>query len=81
MFRTLLEYKAERYGRQVRVISRWEPTSKGAQPVVTRTGRNLSPCEPGPVQFAAARMTETVRRQEHPRRRAGGEAKRLWSQE
>ena len=27
MFRTLLEYKAERYGREVRVISRWEPTS------------------------------------------------------
>ena len=28
MFRTLLEYKAERYGRQLRVISRWEPTSQ-----------------------------------------------------
>ena len=28
MFRTLLEYKAERYGREVRVISRWEPTSQ-----------------------------------------------------
>ena len=28
MFRTLLEYKAERYGREVRVIYRWEPTSQ-----------------------------------------------------
>ena len=28
MLRTLLEYKAERYGRQLRVISRWEPTSQ-----------------------------------------------------
>ena len=28
MFRTLLEYKAERYGREVRMISRWEPTSQ-----------------------------------------------------
>ena len=28
MFRTLLEYKAERYDCEVRVISRWEPTSQ-----------------------------------------------------
>ena len=28
MFRTLLEYKAESYGREVWVISRWEPTSQ-----------------------------------------------------
>ncbi len=27
-FRTLLEGKAEKYGRNLRVISRWEPTSK-----------------------------------------------------
>ena len=46
MFRTLLEYKAERYGRQVRVISRWEPTSQscsecghqdGKKPLSVRT--------------------------------------------
>ena len=59
MFRTLLEYKAERYGREVRVISRWKPP-KGVQPVVTKTGRNLSPCEPGPVRLAAASTTETL---------------------
>ncbi len=28
MFRTLLEYKANCYGREVKVISRWEPTSQ-----------------------------------------------------
>ena len=28
MFRTLLEYKVGQYGREVRVISRWEPTSQ-----------------------------------------------------
>ena len=46
MFRTLLEYKAERYGREVRVISRWEPTSQrcsecghqdGKKPLSVRT--------------------------------------------
>ena len=46
MFRTLLEYKAERYGRQLRVISRWEPTSQrcsacghqdGKKPLSVRT--------------------------------------------
>ena len=46
MFRTLLEYKAERYDRQVRVISRWEPTSQrcsecghqdGKKPLSVRT--------------------------------------------
>ena len=46
MFRTLLEYKAERYGRQVRVISHWEPTSQrcsecghqdGKKPLSVRT--------------------------------------------
>ena len=46
MFRTLLEYKAERYGRQVRVIYRWEPTSQrcsacghqdGKKPLSVRT--------------------------------------------
>ena len=59
VFRTFLEYKAERYGREVRVISRWKPP-KGAQPAVTRTGRNTSAPEPGPVRLAAARTTETV---------------------
>ncbi|OOV34333.1 hypothetical protein BO91_01680 [Candidatus Synechococcus spongiarum LMB bulk10E] len=28
MFRTLLEYKADRYGREIVVIGRWEPTSR-----------------------------------------------------
>ena len=28
MFKTLLEYKASRYGREVVVVSRWEPTSQ-----------------------------------------------------
>ena len=46
MFRTLLEYKAEHYGREVRVISRWEPTSQscsacghqdGKKPLSVRT--------------------------------------------
>ena len=46
MFRTLLEYKAERYGREVRVISPWEPTSQrcsecghtdGKKPLSVRT--------------------------------------------
>ena len=46
MFRTLLEYKAEGYGREVRVISRWEPTSQrcsecghqdGKKPLSVRT--------------------------------------------
>ena len=46
MFRTLLEYKAGRYGREVRVISRWEPTSQrcsecghtdGKKPLSVRT--------------------------------------------
>ena len=46
MFRTLLEYKAERYDREVRVISRWEPTSQrcsacghqdGKKPLSVRT--------------------------------------------
>ena len=46
MFRTLLEYKAERYGREVWVISRWEPTSQrcsacghkdGKKPLSVRT--------------------------------------------
>ena len=46
MFRTLLEYKAERYGREVRVISHWEPTSQrcsecghqdGKKPLSVRT--------------------------------------------
>ena len=46
MFRTLLEYKAERYGREVRVIYRWEPTSQrcsecghtdGKKPLSVRT--------------------------------------------
>ena len=46
MFRSLLEYKAERYGRQLRVISRWEPTSQrcsecghkdGKKPLSVRT--------------------------------------------
>ena len=46
MFRTLLEYKAERYGREVRVISSWEPTSQrcsecghqvGKKPLSVRT--------------------------------------------
>ena len=46
MFRTLLEYQAERYGRQLRVISRWEPTSQrcsecghqdGKKPLSVRT--------------------------------------------
>ena len=46
MFRTLLEYKAERYGCETRVISRWEPTSQrcsecghtdGKKPLSVRT--------------------------------------------
>ena len=46
MFRTLLEYKAEGYGREVWVISRWEPTSQrcsecghqdGKKPLSVRT--------------------------------------------
>ena len=39
MFRTLLEYKAERYGREVRVISRWEPTSQRCSECGHRDGK------------------------------------------
>ena len=39
MFRTLLEYKAERYGREVRVISRWEPTSQSCSECGHKDGK------------------------------------------
>ena len=38
-FRTLLEAKAERYGRDVAVISRWEPTSQTCSCCGHREGR------------------------------------------
>ena len=39
MFRTLLEYKAERYGCEVRVISRWEPTSQSCSACGHKDGK------------------------------------------
>ncbi|OOV35669.1 hypothetical protein BV61_00015 [Candidatus Synechococcus spongiarum LMB bulk15M] len=39
MFRTLLEYKAERYGREVVVVSRWEPTSQRCSSCGHRDGK------------------------------------------
>ena len=74
MFRTLLEYKAERYGRQVRgdfslgtnlpkMLSLWSP---GREETSLRP--NLDLC--GLRQRARPRHQ---RRQEHPRRRTGGE--------
>ena len=39
MFRTLLEYKAERYGCEVRVISRWEPTSQSCSECGHKDGK------------------------------------------
>ncbi len=33
-FRTLIEAKCEKYGREFRVINRWEPTSQKCSPTV-----------------------------------------------
>ena len=83
MFRTLLEYKAECYGRQVRVISRWEPTSQrcsacghkdGKKPLSVRTWTcPVCSSEHDPDSNAAKNILAVGQ--------AEREAKRLWSQE
>ena len=76
----MLEYKADWYGRDLVVVDRWFPSSKlcsacghpGRQDAAECPGLDVPGC--GAVHDRDVNAAE-----EHPRRRAGGEVKRLWS--
>ena len=67
-FRDMLDYKAQRYRRQVIAVDRWYPSSKtcSAWPNGARKGRSVLPVLRRPARPGHQR------RQEHPCRRAGG---------
>ena len=50
LFRTLLESKVRLYGRQVRIISRWQPTSQACCACGHKGGKKPCPSVPGGVQ-------------------------------
>lgn len=75
----LIEEKAAWYGRTFRKIGRFEPTSQ----VCSACGQGRPQAAERP-RVGLRRVRDGSRpgrqcRQEHPRRRAGGEAKRLWN--
>jgi IS605 OrfB family transposase len=78
-FVRLLEEKAERYGRAVHRVF---PLVAQLENLlgVRKGARNPAPAHP-PVDLSVRRSPRSgpQRRAQHPRRRAGGEAKRLWS--
>jgi len=79
-FRTYLEGKAEKYGREFRVISRWEPTSQTCSCCGFRGGKlDLSIREWTCLNCGATHDFNYQRRKKHQSRRGAlGDSNRTW---